>query len=77
MFSNKKVNSRRRTDPPSRELSPRMARLLRESWWLLVAAGFVYLALTLVTYTKSDRAWSTTGSGSDTSVHGDSSPNHR
>jgi S-DNA-T family DNA segregation ATPase FtsK/SpoIIIE len=70
MFSNKKVNSRRRADPPSRELSPRMARLLRESWWLLVAAGFVYLALTLVTYTKSDRAWSTTGSGSDIANRG-------
>ncbi|HTL76611.1 MAG TPA: DNA translocase FtsK 4TM domain-containing protein [Casimicrobiaceae bacterium] len=47
-----------------------MARLLRESWWLLVAAGFVYLALTLVTYTKSDRAWSTTGSGSDIANRG-------
>ena len=41
-----------------------MARLLRESWWLLVAATFLYLALTLVTYTKTDRAWSTTGTGS-------------
>ncbi|HET9748771.1 MAG TPA: DNA translocase FtsK 4TM domain-containing protein [Casimicrobiaceae bacterium] len=40
-----------------------MARLLRESWWLLVAASFLYLALTLVTYTKTDPAWSTTGVG--------------
>src|SRR6185503_5003961 len=70
MFSKKKVNARRRADPPSRELSPRMARLLRESWWLLVAAAFLYLALTLVTYTKSDRAWSTTGSGADIANRG-------
>ncbi|MGE5170723.1 MAG: DNA translocase FtsK [Rudaea sp.] len=40
-----------------------MARLLRESWWLLVVAAFLYLALTLVTYTKTDPAWSFSGTG--------------
>src|SRR5690348_28718 len=70
MFSKKNGNSRRRSEPPPRELSPRMARLLRESWWLLVAAGFLYLALTLVTYSKTDRAWSTTGSGADIANRG-------
>jgi S-DNA-T family DNA segregation ATPase FtsK/SpoIIIE len=40
-----------------------MARLLRESWWLLVVAAFLYLALTLVTYTKADPGWSFTGTG--------------
>jgi len=40
-----------------------MARLLRESWWLLVAACFLYLALTLFTYTKSDPGWSFSGTG--------------
>ena len=47
-----------------------MARLLRESWWLLVVACFLYLALALVTYTKADRAWSTTGSGPDIANRG-------
>jgi S-DNA-T family DNA segregation ATPase FtsK/SpoIIIE len=63
MFSKRNGNARRRPPPPAPELSPRMARLLRESWWLLVAASFLYLALTLVTYTKTDPAWSTTGAG--------------
>jgi S-DNA-T family DNA segregation ATPase FtsK/SpoIIIE len=63
MFSKRNGNARRRHPPPAPELSPRMARLLRESWWLLVAATFLYLALTLATYTKSDAGWSTTGSG--------------
>jgi S-DNA-T family DNA segregation ATPase FtsK/SpoIIIE len=62
MFS-KKNNSRRHSPAPARELSPRMARLLRESWWLLVAACFLYLALTLFTYTKSDPGWSFSGTG--------------
>ncbi|HEY7787625.1 MAG TPA: DNA translocase FtsK 4TM domain-containing protein [Casimicrobiaceae bacterium] len=38
-----------------------MARLLRESWWLLVVAAFLYLALILVTYTKTDPGWSFSG----------------
>jgi DNA segregation ATPase FtsK/SpoIIIE, S-DNA-T family len=63
MFSKKNGNSRRRSQLPARELSPRMARLLRESWWLLVAAGFLYLALTLFTYTKTDPGWSFSGTG--------------
>jgi S-DNA-T family DNA segregation ATPase FtsK/SpoIIIE len=63
MFSKRNGNARRRPPPPAPELSPRMARLLRELWWLLVAASFLYLALTLVTYTKTDPAWSTTGVG--------------
>ncbi|MEO9135139.1 MAG: DNA translocase FtsK 4TM domain-containing protein [Casimicrobiaceae bacterium] len=40
-----------------------MARLLRESWWLLIVAAFLYLALTLFTYTQSDPGWSRTGTG--------------
>jgi DNA segregation ATPase FtsK/SpoIIIE, S-DNA-T family len=63
MFFKKNGNSRRRVAAPGRELSPRMARLLRESWWLLVVAAFLYLALTLVTYTKADPGWSFTGTG--------------
>jgi S-DNA-T family DNA segregation ATPase FtsK/SpoIIIE len=63
MFFKRNGNSRRRNAQPPRELSPRMSRLLRESWWLLVVAAFLYLALTLVTYTKSDPAWSFSGTG--------------
>ncbi|HLX31072.1 MAG TPA: DNA translocase FtsK 4TM domain-containing protein [Casimicrobiaceae bacterium] len=63
MFSKKNRNSRRRVEPPPRELSPRIARLLHESWWLLVVACFLYLALILATYTQSDPGWSRTGSG--------------
>jgi S-DNA-T family DNA segregation ATPase FtsK/SpoIIIE len=63
MFFNRNGNSRRRGAQPPRELSPRMSRLLRESWWLLVVAAFLYLALTLVTYTKTDPAWSFSGTG--------------
>jgi S-DNA-T family DNA segregation ATPase FtsK/SpoIIIE len=56
-------NSRRRPAETRRELSPRFARLLRESWWLLVVAGFLYLALILATYSRSDAGWSSPGTG--------------
>ena len=46
-----------------RRLTPRLAALVRESWWLLVVAGFAYLALILATYNKADPGWSFTGSG--------------
>ena len=63
MFLKQNGNARRRTTLPERELSPRFARLLRESWWLLVVAGFLYLALILITYSTADPGWSRTGSG--------------
>src|SRR5512141_2942971 len=44
-------------------LSPRFARLVRESWWLLFVAAFLWLALILATYARPDRAFSTTGDG--------------
>src|SRR5512132_909399 len=44
-------------------LSPRFARLVRESWWLIVVAAFIWLALVLSTYTRDDPAWSTSGIG--------------
>jgi len=71
MFFNRKetVNLRRtgtaamRAPAPATSLSPRFARLVRESWWLLVVAAFVWLALVLWTYTRDDPAWSTSGIG--------------
>jgi S-DNA-T family DNA segregation ATPase FtsK/SpoIIIE len=37
--------------------------LLHESWWLLIVVGFIYLALILATYHRSDASWSFSGSG--------------
>ncbi|MGE5087794.1 MAG: DNA translocase FtsK [Candidatus Levyibacteriota bacterium] len=63
MFFKRNANRKRRTTEPRPEVSPRIARLVRESWWLLVVAAFLYLALILATYTKSDPGWSYSGSG--------------
>ncbi len=42
-------------------LSPRFARLVRESWWLLVVAAFLWLALILASYARTDPGWSFSG----------------
>ncbi|HEX7329391.1 MAG TPA: DNA translocase FtsK 4TM domain-containing protein [Casimicrobiaceae bacterium] len=63
MFFKRNGNRRRRGSEPQPALPPRFARLVRESWWLLVVAGFVYLALILATYTRSDPGWSYSGTG--------------
>src|SRR4030095_12933231 len=71
MFLNKKEAAppRRRARtvaravPAEATLSPRFARLVRESWWLIVVAAFIWLALVLTTYTRDDPAWSTSGIG--------------
>src|SRR5689334_5290673 len=48
---------------PREPLSPRFARLVRESWWLLVVAAFLWLGLILATYTRTDSGWSYSGTG--------------
>jgi DNA segregation ATPase FtsK/SpoIIIE, S-DNA-T family len=66
---NKNIVSRRQSAAPPRSrpsessLPPRFARLLHESWWLLIVVAFIYLALVLATYHKSDPGWSFSGSG--------------
>src|SRR5437868_6863250 len=45
-------------------LSPRFERLVRESWWLLVVAAFLWLALVLATYAKTDQSFSFSGAHS-------------
>ena len=42
-------------------MSPRIARLVRESWLLLVGAGIVYLVLILATFNRADPGWSQSG----------------
>jgi len=71
ILNNKRQNSigRRQSAAPARlrsteaTLAPRFVRLLRESGWFLIVVTFVYLALILVTYNKSDPGWSFSGSG--------------
>src|SRR5450755_4047091 len=52
-----------RARPPESTLSPRLVRLLHESWWFLVVVAFIYLALILATYNKADAGWSFSGVG--------------
>jgi S-DNA-T family DNA segregation ATPase FtsK/SpoIIIE len=48
---------------PAKPLSPRFARIVRESWWLVIVAAIVWLALILATYRKTDPGWSYSGAG--------------
>ncbi len=43
-------------------LPPRIAALIRESWWLLLVGASAYLLLVLFTYHKGDPAWSVSAS---------------
>ena len=63
MFFNKNVTNVRRASAAGGTLSPRFARLVRESWWLLAVAVFVYLGLILASYTRTDPGWSFSGTG--------------
>jgi len=57
-----KAMTNRRAETRAGSLPPRLAALLRESWWLLAVALFGYLALILATYARSDPGWSFSGS---------------
>ena len=65
MFYKRNGNRKRRPPAAASTLSPRFARLVRESWCLAIAAVIIYVALILSTYAKSDRGFSYTGT-SDT-----------
>ncbi|HWQ38435.1 MAG TPA: DNA translocase FtsK 4TM domain-containing protein [Burkholderiales bacterium] len=43
---------------PRKPLPPRIAALLRESWWLLLVGAALYLLLILATYSSLDPGWS-------------------
>jgi S-DNA-T family DNA segregation ATPase FtsK/SpoIIIE len=49
---------------PRKPLPPKIAALLRESWWLLLIGAALYLVLILATYSKLDPGWSHQASGS-------------
>ncbi len=48
----------RRPVSPLSPLPPKLARLVGESWWLLLVALAVYLLLVLFSYSKGDPGWS-------------------
>ena len=48
-------------DNPPRAISPKMANLMREAWWLIFVGLALYLTLILQTYDPSDPAWSRSG----------------
>jgi len=49
--------------PPRKPLPPKIAALLRESWWLLLVGAALYLVLILFTYSKFDPGWSHQATG--------------
>jgi S-DNA-T family DNA segregation ATPase FtsK/SpoIIIE len=59
------VNVRR--PPPStkkrKPLAPKVARLLREAWWIAAVGLALFLAMVLGSYTPTDPGWSHTGTG--------------
>src|SRR3979490_2185577 len=55
MWPGAKAGTRRAAENP---LPPKIAALLRESWWLSVVALALYLALILFTFNKADPGWS-------------------
>ncbi|HEX9180309.1 MAG TPA: DNA translocase FtsK 4TM domain-containing protein [Burkholderiales bacterium] len=59
---NKPMAARQRRDP----LPPRLASLIRESSWLVLVAGALYLALVLYTFVPTDPGWSRSGPGNGT-----------
>src|SRR4030095_724138 len=63
MFFKKNGNAKRGPVPAGDPLSPRFRRLVREAWGVLVVAALLYLALILVTYTRTDPGFSFTGTG--------------
>jgi len=63
IVSRRQATGAPRSRPAVSSLSPRFARLLHESWWLLIVVALIYLALVLATYQKTDASWSFSGSG--------------
>ncbi|TCJ20187.1 DNA translocase FtsK [Parasulfuritortus cantonensis] len=55
-----------RRPPPAaknrKPLAPKVVRLLREAWWILVVGMALFLVLILGSYDKADPGWSSTGS---------------
>jgi S-DNA-T family DNA segregation ATPase FtsK/SpoIIIE len=58
--------------PNRKPLAPRVAKLLREAWWLLAVGAALYLAMILGSYGPADPGWSRTGS--DDAIHNAGGP---
>ncbi len=57
MFGLFKPSMARSAEP----MSPKLTRLLREAYWLILAFVGCYFALILMTFRRSDPGWSHTG----------------
>jgi S-DNA-T family DNA segregation ATPase FtsK/SpoIIIE len=66
MLLSEKTSARAAKNP----LPPKLAALVRESWWFALLGLALYLALILYTYSTSDPGWSRTGSASGISNAG-------
>jgi DNA segregation ATPase FtsK/SpoIIIE, S-DNA-T family len=65
MLSATKTTARNPGRKPARKpLPPKIAALLRESWWLLLIGAALYLILILFSYDQADPAWSHQATGS-------------
>ena len=58
LWSEKAGVSKAASKAAGNPLPPKIAALLRESWWLALVAIALYLLLVLVTYQQSDPGWS-------------------
>src|SRR5688500_20122225 len=62
--------NRRVVEPAKVTLSPRVARLLRGSRWLVVLAVLAFLPLVLASYTRTDPGWSFSVTGAPLGTRG-------
>mgnify|MGYP000734077362 CR=1 FL=1 len=44
--------------PARKPLTPKVARVLREAWWLIAVAAALYLTMILASYSLEDPGWS-------------------
>jgi S-DNA-T family DNA segregation ATPase FtsK/SpoIIIE len=58
LWSEKAAGAKITSKAAGNPLPPKIASLLRESWWLALVAIALYLLLVLVTYQQSDPGWS-------------------
>jgi S-DNA-T family DNA segregation ATPase FtsK/SpoIIIE len=60
-FADKTSTGRSTAKPESKPLSPKLAGLLREAWWLLLVGMALFCAMILYSYDTADPGWSHAG----------------